>query len=435
MLMFGWFKSRQRTNPASASRQRLGLELLETRDVPANMTWLGGDFNVATNWAPNGVPGLTDTIILDGATTSADILIPGGVGGFFLGIEIQATYNGTVEFDGDVGFDSYFQAGGSVVQANNTVFVGSQFIWTDGDIDATGAGVFELRGTTGQIGTDTSSLTCGATIKLLALNNTVSTVRQSGTLNLLADVTGIEVHDGSEFTQKKLNANGAAPVITSGTGTFADRGLSLFTGGKFISWGGTVPSVQMVSEGHIEVETGGLTVTGHVPLSLYEVTMTGMSSTILIPNGETLTATKGVYMDDGTLHSEYKIGVAQTATIDGLFYMNGGLVRLGTNPAQGVAGHSKLLVKNNDARLYGGTFEVKLDPGNNVNRDVIETEDELDTTAGFTVAPINRPPVNFADVLVSQNGFTAGSVDPTNPQPGTFTMARTNNGKNFGVKR
>jgi hypothetical protein len=447
--MFGWLKSylrrvsksvferrKSRYAPPDSRRANLRLEWLEHREVPANNTWLGGagGFSVAANWSLGAVPVAADTIIANGASSNDDLTFPDTIPQSWDGIQI-VNYSGTVEFPVSVTFNNYTQASGSVVTSNHWVWVESTFSWTGGDIDATAAGLIILRGVAnGQIGTDTSSLDCGATIYLQMDGVIPSTVVQHGTLNLLADTSGIKVSDDSEFEQKKQNANGAAPVITSGAGTFADRGFDLIDGGTLISWGGTVPSIQMITEGHITLKEGGLTVSGEVPLSPWAVTMVGQNSKLSIPNGETLKATSGVLMSHGRVLSTYTAGVAQTATIDGVFRMDDGLIQLGLGPPPGMAGYSTLSVKKM-AKLYGGMFEPKLDAANNLNSDKIHTEKELDTTAGFTVSPQQRPPIIFADVLVSEDGFTANSVDPTNPNPLVYDMQRTGNAKKFSVKK
>lgn len=407
------------------------------RETPANDFWTNatgdGLFNTAGNWQDGTVPGANDTIVLDGGQggTNADITFPVVANKVYTGIQIKNTYTRTAYFPANVSFGSYFQAGGSTHQSNQTVTVTSAFIWTAGDLNPYGSGTVILKGVhAGIIVTDLTSLVCGSHIVLDNLNQVGTNLWQYGTLTLNANSADIEVRNNSYLTQAQLNPAAPAPVLTtSGPGALGDRGV-LLNGGAFKSYGGTVPSVQITS-GLLDLLDGGLTVTGKVWLSPWGVTMSGAGSTIIMKNGETLKATQGVSMTGGFFFSDYNPNALQLPKIDGVFHMAGGEMELGKNSAPGVVAYTTLIVTQT-AKLYGGTFHTKLDPTDKENRDAIDTEDKLDTTAGFTINPNNAGPVLPTKVLVSVNGFTANSVDPTNPNNGLWVMTRV--GNNFEVK-
>src|SRR5579871_2179914 len=56
-----------------AKATKLLLETLEDRVTPTAFSWntsvLAGNWNTATNWSPNGIPGASDTVTFGGAPT------------------------------------------------------------------------------------------------------------------------------------------------------------------------------------------------------------------------------------------------------------------------------------------------------------------------------------------------------------------------------
>lgn len=68
----------------------------------------------------------------------------------------------------------------------------------------------------------------------------------------------------------------------------------------------------------------------------------------------------------------------------------------------------------------------------------IETDDKLDTRADFTIAPNTiggNGPAAASLVLRSVHGFTEGSVDPTNLNDNLWIMERSQNRKDFTVRK
>lgn len=434
------------------------LEWLEVREVPADNIWrsLGTDFNDAGNWS-DGVPTPDDVLIFQPRLNvggglpgepppppvSTSVTFPNEVLSF-AGIQINSDYTGTITFQKTIWFGKYLQAGGTVNQEasnpadspNLTVVVSAEIMWTGGAIN--GPGTYSLHGADGRIGLDNTTLTSGATFELLSfpvqpfdptagMNDAF--VEQSGTLNLGGPIT---VSGGSHLTQRRINPAGARPVIGSQEGLGGHPGIILLNTGGFVTYGGAVPSVFMNGGGVMNVNEGGLEVTGYVP-GMYGVRMSGTAKTT-IQNGQTLKAAYGVWMENGTLQTRFHLPAHQRAVIDGVFRMDGGTVQLGVNPDQGHVGYSELIVKGM-AKLHGGTFKTKLDPANKDNRDAIITDDKLDTRGAFTVLPLNDGAAEGAKVLVSELGFTAESVDPDNPNDTRWEMERAQDGKHWLVKK
>ena len=107
-MLMKWL-TRRTTRKARASatktkRTLLRLESLESREVPATYTWVGGvsnDYQTAANWspekpgAPGRVPGATDTaVFMGGSNTSCD-----DASGSLGGLVVYDGWGGTISTD------------------------------------------------------------------------------------------------------------------------------------------------------------------------------------------------------------------------------------------------------------------------------------------------------------------------------------------------
>jgi hypothetical protein len=462
--LLGWLhktKPRVASSPKRLSALR-PLERLESRDVLANNTWmnLGTSYDVPANWS-DGIPTPDDVLIFaprrdpvaqgGGELGAPPPALPPGVSTSvtfpnaqlnFAGIQINHDYTGTITFQDHIWFDKYNQAGGVVAQEAGTVqaplnlavVIKNQFNWTGGDIY--GPGTYYLQGADGRIGLDNTTLTAGVTFAL----NSIPVpgvggamddcwIYQSGTLNIAAP---IYISGDSIMSQARVNPAGARPVISSQVGLGGNPGIILMNSAAFQGIGGAVPSVLLSGGGLLVISDGGLEVTGETTGG-YGVKMTG-NARLNFKNGETLKATNGVWMDGGKLTSDFNLAALQRATIDGVFKMTGGTVELGQNPDLGHVGYTELHVKG-VAKLHGGTFKTKVDENNKDNRDAIVSGDKLDTLAAFTVQPLGVGPAVGTHVLDSLNGFTNDSVDPTNANGNAWVMERSQDGKQWLVKK
>jgi hypothetical protein len=256
---------------------------LESREVPANVTWTNAsgdrDFNNPANWISPGtpvqhaVPTQFDTVRFDGNPGPGINAANANVGPTFPntngqadkvyeeGIEIVNGFTGTVVFPSNVTFGSYTQTSGDTEHegSNRTITITSQFNWTGGRIDYnSGFATYHLVGVEqGKMGDNGTALYTGANFVLDAsLEGATegpavivpSNIRQSGVLHMRTDYTTIEVGPSTVFGQDR--ANPAGPPIDPKI--VVDQVLSndsvgpcgvVVKGGRFFSKNGRVPAV------------------------------------------------------------------------------------------------------------------------------------------------------------------------------------------------
>lgn len=437
------------SRPAHRTFGRLSLESLEAREVPAVNYWIGDNttFAEADNWT-DGVPTLDDTLVFTAMPipghsneegpiggegggppggggppspppyAGQSVVFPSDAGRSYAGIRILDGYSGTITFPANISFGEYTQTSGTTAQsAGATLTVTSTFAWTGGAVNATSnVATYKLLGVTGQIGTDTTNLTSGSTFVL----DGGTTLTQSGELNLNGS---FEVLAGSSaLVGQLINQVGNQPKQKATAGSIIK--------GELTARNAEFTSVEVSVSGTFKVRDY-IKVTDKVPGSDWGVVVDGAAASLEVTNGSTIEATNGVYVKNGGFTTEYKTNVNQITTIEGKFRIDDGEIYLGAKDPPGVVGYSTLLVKEM-VYLWGGTLHTRMDDNNSGNRDAIETWDQFNIGAQFTIAPMNVGPVAGSPVLVSKNGFT-DDVDPNNPDSTKWVMGR--NGKNFEVKR
>lgn len=413
---------------------------MEARENPAVNVWQAVSpyysyFGLSSNWS-DGTPTSDDVLVFDGGVSNIGTIFPYTGGYQYAGLKFLNGYTGTVTLPADITFGGYWQTCGNTVQtaAYHTVTVTDTFQWTGGVINnGLNAATYDLKGiTSGQIGTDSSTLYSGSKFVLEKNGSTGTVVQQTGVLHL-PNGSDIEILADCELLQRQINApvNSGFEIDTSGNVFVAGAG-------RFLSEGGKVPSVKVDPLGMLDVQKrngkGGLTVTGKVPGSNWGVVSRG---TIIVRNGETITATHGVAVTAGDFQTETAPnGVPQIVTINGRFSFEGNWIRLGlSNTLDGTElanAYSTLKVTKN-ADLLVGDFWTKLDATNNQNRDAIDTDEYLNCDSSFYIEPQSPAPAAGTNVLVSKNGFLS-SINPTNADPTNFTMGRTASGKEWEVK-
>lgn len=208
----------------------------------------------------------------------------------YAGIRVINGYSGVVTFPANVDFGEYKQTTGSTAQETGTALtVTSSFLWTGGAVNATtNTATYNIIGATGQIGEDTTNLSSGS--KFVTLSG--ADVTQSGILNIL-NGQGLDVLEGSIFRQQQLiNQVNNKPEVKADDKVLAK--------GEVYSKGGKLPSV-LIEGGTLWVKEGGLIVTGKIPGSAWGVKLNTATSKLYMMNGEVLTATEDVLMNDGSL--------------------------------------------------------------------------------------------------------------------------------------
>ena len=443
------------TTKPHAPSTRLSLQSLESREVPANLYWLGysTDFTDPVNWGgaipssanhlyftgptspppsppPPGTPppppvppsgSNTSTTFVKGPINPPIPYAPTSLPDNYAGVHILNGYSGTLTIPFNIEFGAYEQTSGNTYTPGTDVTVTSTFSWTGGNANtSSAAGVYHLQGQMGILGTTTSTVSSGSKLSIEPGTGGIGadlTVR--GALNLLNDM-GVEVMANCLVLLGSGQPGDTGPTVF-GNNMFINQGQTYSSGGKLLGIG------VLNDGGTLKVGTGGLKVTGTVFASAYSVKMN--SGNIYIRNGQTLEATNGVRVLDGDLLSTaVNDGTTpQVATIDGALRFDDGRIILGTGDTPA---YSTLKVKDT-VKLYGGTFLPKVDAGSNQNRDAIDTNKTLDCTTTFTLAPqvLNgNAAVNAAwTVLVSVDGFV-NNTDPSVSDPMNWKVARSGAG-------
>lgn len=199
------FDRRPRTPARRGPRFRPGLDVLESREVLASLTWLGtadpGNFDNPSNWWNNDTqslaalaPAAGDDLYFDGSVSSADCVNmhaagptapppPGGggtlsgmsgedptpIGGNYNSVNLVNNYAGTVTFTSAIGTANYVQTSGSIAQptSGTDLTVTSMFNWTGGTLNSSAySAIVRLIGATATInaGADNTIIT-GSTLR------------------------------------------------------------------------------------------------------------------------------------------------------------------------------------------------------------------------------------------------------------------------------
>lgn len=388
--------------------------------------WIGSSdsFTTTAFWT-DGVPTSDDTLVFTGPTSpppspplppwvpppppppysQQSVTFPTTADLSYAAIQFKDGYTGTVTFPANISFGGYNQTCGATAQsADKTLTVTTSFEWTGGVWNnTTNLATYKLMAP-GNIGTDTTSLSCGSKIVLDGTGDLAAYVNQAGVLNL-GNGGGITVLEGGTYNMQQINVpvptGGAEPKIDN------DGNMTLVKGSVNIKHG-TLKSV-LINGGTLFVQEDGAEVTGTIPGSIWGVHATTLDSKIVIRNGFTLKAAYDVYLEKGEMYTlAAPANGTQIATIDGGFYMNGGKLDLGRGNGTSAADYSVLVVLVS-AHLTGGTFATKLNANNTAQRDFISTGNMFYTYPDFKIEAIIHEGTGASgmkwDVLVSVNGF------------------------------
>jgi hypothetical protein len=287
---------------------------------------------------------------------------------------------------------------------------------------------YELKGvTTGQIGTDTTSLQSGSSFVIDELGTVTSMVTQSGVLTVV-NGGGVDVLEGNRLEQRQLID---APINDPKLN--APRGLRVF--GE-VSVNGAEDTCVEILGGTLEVKKKGLKITDRVPGTISDgLKMT--TGTLSIQCGSTLQATWQVTMTGGTLTTATGDGANPpiTATIDAQFGVYGGLVKLTPDNLN----EYRILDVTQGVRLIDGKFDAGVKATDDTFRDRIDTDDGFTAHPDFKIKITEKEGQAVAgrkwDVLVADEIFYGINQYPTPDAPLLYTGAPTADDKNFRMTK
>ena len=210
------------------------------------------------------------------------------------------------------------------------------------------------------VGTSTGIKT-GSTLSVEAYGGTATTLTTSKTI-LYDNDAGLDI-SGGEVTQPSTLAEGDKPEHKSAVETSEKKKRVIVrTSGRYIQDGVLTDLGIYVDGGEVIVEVGNLKTTGNAWIpNTNEIVPSVYVKTgkLTILNGRTLTTSKGVTIENGSLLTLAATGnMAQTATIVGdvKFIGNNSNIKLGSAHANETAKYSLLSVSGS-VHFLKGTFE------------------------------------------------------------------------------
>jgi hypothetical protein len=328
----------------------------------ANKTWnnsSGGNWSVATNWTPNGVPGAADDVVLPdlGPAYTVTLDVNSSINSIRIG-DGTASFTQTLTINGhsltlaaastaDASGIINLETGGTLAGAGNLEVIGD-FNWTGGQMSGTGTTHFQASATPILNGT----LTLGRTVTNDALLQVINpSVAGGGTTTMNATSTG----SGAVFTnfgtaqfsgavtfnniQFNNTDTGAGPVVdvltgsltlNNGTGTsdapfVVDPAATLtYSGGAYTLNAGTKYLSTATGGGTVRLLAGTWTVAGDTPVgggtasTAVSFDLTG--GTISGPSGGTaifsITAQSTLTWNGGTMAAGGSTRIVANATLN-----------------------------------------------------------------------------------------------------------------------
>ncbi len=195
------------------SRHRISVEALESRLVLSTITWSGsGDgtnWNTATNWVGNKVPGSSDDAVINVAS----------------GVTIQLPAGG-------ISVDSLKQSGGTLVASSGTIASTLGVTVTGGTFDDNGGSI------TGGIDLINSTLSDSATAGAASITNEGRNSQLTGTIPASQTVRVEGGGNGeADLTLDAGSANMGTILLQSGSGSYYASNLIVASGSTFTNAG------------------------------------------------------------------------------------------------------------------------------------------------------------------------------------------------------
>ncbi len=373
------------------------VEVLEPRQL-LSVSWISktsGNWNVASNWSTDTVPGPGDDVVIDYTGASPTVTISSNVESVN-----SITADDPLVISGGgltVAADSTISGGlsmtGGTLNGSGTLTVASAFDWTGGDLDGAGTTTVASGGTLNIGGSSTKYLTGGH-----ILNNEGSgtwsgtgefdgspgsTFNNMGTFTALSDAnfgnggqgagvifnnSGIFTKSGTSgttsFSDNILNNSGTVNVesgtlsLNAGSATQIETGTFNVASGSSLDienyFGGSGGDVQLNEgttfngSGLYELDLGTLTV--NTPISVANFTMTSG-----FQNGPaTLTVTSALNWSGGDLDGNGTTTVPSSATMS----------LIGPNTKYLTGGH---ILNNEGSATWSGIGEFDGSPGSTFN--------------------------------------------------------------------
>jgi len=217
------------------------------------ITWTnlnGGNWNVATNWSPNQVPGPTDsayitnngtyTVTLNASATVTNLTL-GGTSGTQTFVQNANTL--TLNGASTAGSNGIFDLGGGTLSGTGTFTVNGPFSWSSGAINNTGG--VTLNGASSLSGVGTGAMTLGGPL----INAGALTWGGSGQNLVVSSGTLTNLAAGTITITTDISAGNGG-----GLNSFGNAGLWRKTGGT----GTTTLSVPFANNGDVQVQSGTL---------------------------------------------------------------------------------------------------------------------------------------------------------------------------------
>lgn len=185
-----------------AQSTRLSLQTLESREVPANLYWLGysSDFTDPANWGgaipssadhlyftgptspppsppPPGMPppppvppsgSNTSTTFVKGPINPPIPYAPTSLPDNYAGVHILNNYSGTLTIPFNISFGAYEQTSGNTYTPGTDVTVTSTFSWTGGNVNTSStAGEYRIQGVPlGTVNPNGGTVSSGSTMRI-----------------------------------------------------------------------------------------------------------------------------------------------------------------------------------------------------------------------------------------------------------------------------
>ncbi len=427
----------------------------------------GGNWNAATNWSPNQVPGATDdAFITNSGTYTVTLNLASSVGTLTLGgssgtqtltnNSVTLTLNGS----SSVGSNGLLGLGGGTLNGAGSLNVNGTFLWSGGTISSAGVitigsgGNLTLNGTTkvlnGVILVNTATATWSAgTIE--TGNGSVVSNAPSGTFNItfaastvsiggnrtFANAGQINVNPGSGNTVSISDTfnNSAAVNIQSGTFSLGGGGTTTSTGSFAVSSGATLDfsgNTQTLSSGSSISGAGNFSVSGG---TVAENGTDGITGTNIISGGAltfapgSTAALTALTITSGTLGCSNVVSVSGPMTWSGgsitgtnTLTANGGLTMSGTTKIL----NGVILVNTATATWSAGTIETG-------NGSVVSNAPSGTFNITFAASTVsiggNRTFANAGQINVNPGSGNTVSISDTfnnsaavNIQSGTFSL-------------
>jgi hypothetical protein len=233
-LVSGWLRARVvspiRSRRSASRRRRPRLEELEVRLAPANITWTnpnGGDWDTASNWSGNAVPGPGDDATI-----------------------------------GDLGPDAAIFHGTSATDSVHSI--------TSNTIIILSAGTLSVSGTLSDTGVDGGVYLSGGTLAdaTIASGTTIQTFQKAtGTLQDVTVAGSLVLPDGSNGKSSSITVAGAGLTLQGGSVTINYADSLVFSGTQTLGGSGTVTfngggSITDSGTGNVLTIAAGVTVNG-----------------------------------------------------------------------------------------------------------------------------------------------------------------------------